>query len=135
MQAFNMNTTNESQSVRELREAFNQAPPTNSLAWNALTRRKAEAVIAELEAVRNQSDALRLAILRHKEFVDAVNPSPCKGDLDLHAILDSTDCGRGYVKASGLMVPWSEVSETLKFLGLTTKSERYKRLEALTKST
>lgn len=41
----------------------------------------------ELEAVTKERDALRMAILRHKEFVDAVNPNPCKGDSDLHATL------------------------------------------------
>jgi hypothetical protein len=41
----------------------------------------------ELESAKSENERLRNAIIKHKQFVGAVNPNPCEGDRLLHEAL------------------------------------------------
>jgi len=51
----------------------------------------------DLEAAEAAYARLRDAIQTHKNFVDSVNPHPCKADKELHAVLNFIDHGNGLV--------------------------------------
>lgn len=63
------------------------SPPEERGGFGPLTVEAAKWAIKEIERLQAENNKFKGAILRHKEFVDAVNPHPCKGDTDLHSVL------------------------------------------------